>query len=214
MKSKWQKGKANSTIPPRVQPSSSPTATSLPQSSIFLSLSFFSSVLLVFLPRVVPISIQFLIYSGLAKFLSQKGSSVRFRHVIIGDIASRNDLLDKDKSVKLCDFSGSGLIPLDVDMEKAEDNIASTSTDIFQFGSLVYEILTGQPCKYDLFANEEIERQSKINEATTNREPEATLPQPDRLPATGTLALSEIIRKCWSNQYQTMKEVCLPSNKN
>lgn len=117
-------------------------------------------------------------------------SYTHFRHVIIGDIASRNVLLDKDKSVKLCDFSDSDLIPLDVDIEKAEDNGASTSADIFQFGSLVYEILTGQPCKYGLFANEEIEQQRKVNEVTMNREPEATLPHLDRLPATETLALS------------------------
>jgi hypothetical protein len=75
-------------------------------------------------------------------------------------------LLDKDKSVKLCDLSDSGLILLDVDMEKAEDNSASTRADIFQFGSLVYEILTGQPYKYDLFAGEEIERQRILNDAT------------------------------------------------
>jgi serine/threonine protein kinase len=122
--------------------------------------------------------------------LAHTVSYTHFRHVIIGDIASRNVLLEKDKRVKHCDFSDSGLIPLDVDIEKAEDNGASTSADIFQFCSLVYEILTGQPCKYDLFASEEIERQRKINEATTNREPEATLPQLDRLPATETLALS------------------------
>jgi hypothetical protein len=113
-------------------------------------------------------------------------------------------LLDKDQSVKLSDFADSGLVPLDMNMEKAKDNGTSIRTGIFQFASLVFEILTGRPYKYDLL---EIEPQGKLKEAT-NWEPGATWPQLGNLPATEHLALGQIIRKCWTKKYQTMKEVC------
>jgi serine/threonine protein kinase len=81
------------------------------------------------------------------------------QHVIVGDIASRNVLLDEHSKVKLCDFAHSGLVPLSTSMALAVDDGASIETDIFQFGTLVYEIVSRERYKYDLFDNEEVERE-------------------------------------------------------
>jgi serine/threonine protein kinase len=130
------------------------------------------------------------------------------RYVILGDIASRNALLGDDMSIKLCDFTDSALMPLNCDMSCAEDNGISVQTDIFQLGSLWYEILTRKAYKYDLFANEEVDRQRELN-AGKDWELRAAWPRAKDLPTdVENLPLGQIILKCWTRFYQNMDEVC------
>jgi hypothetical protein len=73
-------------------------------------------------------------------------------------------LLDKQLKVKLYDFGQSGLVQLTADMALTVDNGASIHTDIFQFGSLVFEIVSPECFKYNLFDNKEVERQAPSSE--------------------------------------------------
>ncbi len=139
---------------------------------------------------------------ALAKTISYAHS----RNVIIGDIASRNVLLGDDMSVKLCDFTDSALMPPDSDMSQAEDNGASIKTDMFQFGSLAYEMLTRKPFKYDSFARG-VENQGESNRGG-DWEPGDEWPPAECLPSTQHLVFGQIIFKCWTNGYQNMEEVC------
>ena len=84
---------------------------------------------------------------------------VHSRCVVIADIASRNVLLDKEMSVQLCDFSDAGVMSPCIDMSQVQHYDLSVKTDIFQFGSLMYEILTRKSFSYDLLASKYVEAQ-------------------------------------------------------
>jgi serine/threonine protein kinase len=127
-------------------------------------------------------------------------------HVIIGDISSKNVLLDKQLKVKLCDFEQSGLVPLTENMALAVDNGASIHTDIFQFGSLVFEMVSPERFEYDLFDNEEVERQAPSSEGYWEPCPE--WPSIDALPVTKDLHFGSVVWKCWTKAYAGMAEVC------
>ncbi|MCJ1483359.1 hypothetical protein MMC06_003526 [Schaereria dolodes] len=127
--------------------------------------------------------------------------------IIVADIASRNVLLDEYMSIKLCDFSDSAVMPLGNDMSQVVHYGLSVKTDIFQFGSLVYEILTRKPFKYDLLANEEVNTQ-RLNSEDQNWQAFAIWPQRELLPSTKHLQLGKIILSCWTGGYQHMEEVC------
>ncbi|EAW24606.1 putative protein kinase [Aspergillus fischeri NRRL 181] len=73
------------------------------------------------------------------------------KRVLVADIATRNFLLDSDLSVKLCDFTEASVLPLDTVMELADDNGFSIQTDIGQLGAVMYEVVTGSKCDFDLF---------------------------------------------------------------
>jgi serine/threonine protein kinase len=128
------------------------------------------------------------------------------RHVIIGDISSTNVLLDKQLDVKLCDLEQSGLIPLSENMASAVDNGASVQTDIFQFGSLVFEIVSRERFEYNLFDNEEVHRQAPSSEGYWEPCPE--WPSIDTLPVTKDLHFGSVVWKCWTRAYAEMAEVC------
>ncbi|KMU72895.1 hypothetical protein CISG_09856 [Coccidioides immitis RMSCC 3703] len=73
------------------------------------------------------------------------------RCVIVADIASRNFLLASDLSICFCDFTESSIMPLGTDMETVDDNGYSVQTDIGLLGAVIYEIVTGERCQFDLF---------------------------------------------------------------
>ena len=54
-------------------------------------------------------------------------------------------------SVKFSDFTESSLLELDCDMQEADDNGYSIYTDIGQLAAVMYEIITGDKCVFDLF---------------------------------------------------------------
>ncbi|PYH42264.1 serine/threonine-protein kinase HT1 [Aspergillus saccharolyticus JOP 1030-1] len=111
---------------------------------------------------------------------------VHDKRVLVADIATRNYLLDSDLSVKLCDLTEASVLPLDTLMEAADDNGFSIQTDIGQLGAVMYEVVTGSKCEFDLF---------KDNAPEDGR---ATWPQRTSLPSTNGLWIGQIIEKCWT----------------
>ncbi|KZF26148.1 kinase-like protein [Xylona heveae TC161] len=108
------------------------------------------------------------------------------RRVIVADISSRNLLLATDLSIKFSDFTESSILPLDTDMSQADDSGYSIHTDIGQFGTVMYEVITGTKCQFNLHEDAESRR--------------AQWPSRERLPATKSLWLGDIIDRCWSEK--------------
>ncbi|RAL17548.1 uncharacterized protein BO97DRAFT_439429 [Aspergillus homomorphus CBS 101889] len=69
------------------------------------------------------------------------------RRVLVADIASRNFLLNSDLSLKICDFSKASLLPLDSDMEAADDHGHNIQIDIDLLRAVIYEVVTGNKCQ-------------------------------------------------------------------
>lgn len=70
--------------------------------------------------------------------------------VVVADLRSDNLLLDHDLSIKFTDFGESSLMPLDCVMTEPNEDGESASTDIGNFGVVMFEIITGQHCRFDL----------------------------------------------------------------
>ncbi|PLB53251.1 serine/threonine-protein kinase HT1 [Aspergillus steynii IBT 23096] len=126
-------------------------------------------------------AVQLTWFRQMARALTQ----VHAARVLAADIATRNFLLDADLSVKICDFSEASLLPLEIAMETADDGGFSVQTDIGQLGAVMYEVVTGQRCDFDLFKGGIPDDGRAI-----------WLPR-DSLPSTDGLWLGPIIEKCW-----------------
>ncbi len=122
------------------------------------------------------------------------------RNVIVGDIAARNVLIDDDHSAKLCDFTDSAVLSFDVDISETSQDGASIYTDIFQFGSLVYETITGKRCDFDVFHSSDPE--GKQGEGVI-----PCWPDKNQLPLTSHLDYGTTILKCWSRGFKDMSSV-------
>ncbi|KAI9842946.1 MAG: hypothetical protein M1837_006683 [Sclerophora amabilis] len=121
---------------------------------------------------------------------------IHHRRVIVADIATRNFLLDADLSVKFSDFTESTVLPLDTDMQAADDAGYSIYTDIGQMGTVIYGVVTGQRCEFDLFKDQ------PPGPAT------AAWPQRKDLPSTQNIWLGSIIEKCWTKgAYQNARDL-------
>lgn len=110
---------------------------------------------------------------------------VHDRRVLAADIATRNFLLSADLDVKLSDFNQSTILPLDTDMETADDYGYSIYTDIGQLGAVFYTVATGQACEFDLFKDLPYEPTDAI------------WPQRKDLPGTDNVWIGPIIERCW-----------------
>ena len=91
-------------------------------------------------------------------WIQQMASTIRHVHgqsVIIADIGTRNFLVADDLSIKLCDFTESTIMPLDVNMDEADDSGYSVQTDIGQIGAVMYEVVTGKFFDFDLFKGQD-----------------------------------------------------------
>ncbi|KAI9728910.1 MAG: hypothetical protein M1834_007168 [Cirrosporium novae-zelandiae] len=108
--------------------------------------------------------------------------------VIVADIATRNFLLAADLSVKFSDFSESSILSLGTNMETVEDTGYSIYTDIGQLGAVMYEVITRQPCEFDLF------KDRPPGPAT------AAWPRRETLPSTQNIWLGSVIEKCWTKK--------------
>ena len=122
------------------------------------------------------------------------------RNVIVGDIAARNILIDDDLSAKLCDFTDSAVLPFDADISGVVQDFASIYTDIFQFGSLVYEMITGKRIDFDIF-------QPSDPEEEQGERVIPCWPDKSQLPSISHLDYGEIILKCWTRGFEDMSSV-------
>ncbi|KAK2806104.1 hypothetical protein FQN51_008057 [Onygenales sp. PD_10] len=115
--------------------------------------------------------------------------------IIIADIRLDNLLLTEDLCVKFSDFGESAMMPLDWDLNGSDDVGFSIMTDIGQFGAVMFEIVTGQRCKFDL--------------AQGWREPGDmyTWPRRDSLPSTINVWLGHIIEECWTRGITSAKDL-------
>ena len=144
-----------------------------------------------------------------SRWTLQLATTIRYAHskcVILADIASKNVLLDENMSAKLCDFSDSAVVPLGSDMSQVSHYGLSVKTDIFQFGSLIYEILERKPFKYDLLANEDVDA-LRIKSGDEEWQAFAIYPRPEVLLNTEHLRLGQIILRCWTGGYRDMEDV-------
>lgn len=117
------------------------------------------------------------------------------RNVIVGDIRSQNILIDDDESAKLCDFTDSAVLSPNIDISKEVRDGSSVLTDVFQFGSLVYEVISGKRWNFDLF-RPEVPGKELPN-----------WPEVSQLPAVQDLDYGTLIFKCWTREFENMSAV-------
>ncbi|KAL4890624.1 kinase-like domain-containing protein [Aspergillus ambiguus] len=129
---------------------------------------------------------------------------VHEHHVLVVDIAARNFLVNDDLSLQLCDFSESIIAPeSDSFNEFISDDFLSVKTDIARFGSMVYEMVSGQ--RYGFYVNPEVETEVTEGESQLYN----AWPTRERLPPTDDIFLGETIRNCWLQEgYGQMQAVC------
>ena len=119
---------------------------------------------------------------------------IHYRRVIVCDIRTDNILLDDDFSVKMTDFGESVMMPLDWNMEGVVDLGYSVPTDIGAFGAVIFEIVTGAHCTFDLLQDwKEVGDPYKW-------------PSRESLPATDGVWLGHVIDHCWSEGWFTSVE--------
>jgi hypothetical protein len=73
------------------------------------------------------------------------------RRVLVGDISLRNFLVLINLDVKLSDFNQLTILPLNIDIETADDYGYLIYIDISQLGAVFYRVATGRLCEFDLF---------------------------------------------------------------
>lgn len=113
------------------------------------------------------------------------------------DIASRNFLLDSELSIKICDFTESILLPRETCVGNADVDGYSTRTDIGQLGCVIYEVIAGEKCDFDIFKDIPPEEYG-------GRWP----PRAD-LPSTHGIWLGSISEKCWTEgAFNTALDLC------
>ncbi|KAL2021761.1 hypothetical protein VTK56DRAFT_6704 [Thermocarpiscus australiensis] len=116
--------------------------------------------------------------------------------VVHGDLTCHNIFLDKNFNAKVADFAGPSLDGSELLVSVAASHeypgsTLSTQGDIFAFGSVVYEIMTGN-APYKGLADDEIESRYKRGEFADTAS----------LGVVGT-----VIRKCWLGQYDGFESV-------
>ncbi|EEQ35469.1 conserved hypothetical protein [Microsporum canis CBS 113480] len=128
--------------------------------------------------------------------LSSDDPSIQMYLMKNGDLRHYLAETRPEKSIQLsCDFGESVMMPLDWDLNGSDDLGFSIMTDIGQFGAVMFEIVTGQRCRFDL--------------AQGQREPGDlyTWPRRDSLPSTTNTWLGHIIEKCWTQEITSAKDL-------
>lgn len=116
--------------------------------------------------------------------------------VVHGDLTCHNIFLDKSLNAKVADFAGSSLdgSPLLIAVTASHEypgSVSSAKGYLFAFGSMLYEILTGN-APYTKPLDDEIHARYSKGE----------------FPDTVSLgAIGIIIRECWQGKYREFKSV-------
>ncbi|KAF7511161.1 hypothetical protein GJ744_005058 [Endocarpon pusillum] len=122
------------------------------------------------------------------------------RRVIIADIRLDNLLLDDDLAVKFADFGESTLMPRDWNLDGSDDLGYSILTDIGQFGAVMFEIVTGQSCKFDIMQD-----WKEVGDLSM-------WPRRDSLPSTNDVWLGWIVEKCWTRGFRSANDLAAELN--
>ena len=109
--------------------------------------------------------------------------------VLVDDMALRNILVADDLSLKMIDFGQCALFLIDADISAVSDHGLTAQADIFHLGCLIYSIVTWKRYECDL--------------ATRGWTP----PSLSDLPDIEQLFCGDIIQKCWSAKYTSMKQL-------
>ncbi|KAI9756308.1 MAG: Peptidyl-prolyl cis-trans isomerase NIMA-interacting protein 1 [Chaenotheca gracillima] len=133
-----------------------------------------------------------------ARWIQQTVESIAFVHsksVLHADICCNNFFLDENLDIKLGDFAGSSIDGsqslVAYQISHAHPGITiSIDSEIFALGSVMYEIITGEPPYKDLSHEE--------NEDAYQHEIFPEIPQP---------ILGLLITKCWRREYATVDEL-------
>ncbi|OAL40481.1 hypothetical protein AYO20_00217 [Fonsecaea nubica] len=121
--------------------------------------------------------------------MAQTLAYIHQRRVIVADIRLDNLLVDDQLAIKFTDFGESTLMPLHWDLQGDDGDGYSILTDIGQFGAIMFEIVTGQRCKFD-----------PMQDWKDVGDP-ITLPTRDTIPSTSNVCLGHIIEKCWTQEF-------------
>ncbi len=140
---------------------------------------------------------------------------IHSRGVVHNDVSCRNILLDSKNVVKLADFGGANMddqeplgaaetrygLPL---RGRTWKDMSPVKEEIFAFGCAIYEIMAWE-WPYHMFTDDEVNK----------------LYASERFPDLTGLPLAGIIRRCWTESYNTLGEVeeglrastlCVPDN--
>ncbi|EHY60522.1 hypothetical protein HRR83_000278 [Exophiala dermatitidis] len=144
--------------------------------------------------RQVSPAVQLSWFRKMARGLSE----IHHHRVIVADIHTRNFLVARDVSIKFSDFSESSVMEPECDMRQIDDNGYSIYTDMGQLAAVMYEIITGEKCDFDLFKDQ------------PPGPAKAAWPRREDLPRTQGIWLGSIIEKCWTKgAFQTSLELSL-----
>ncbi|EXJ82420.1 serine/threonine protein kinase [Capronia epimyces CBS 606.96] len=128
-------------------------------------------------------------------------AAIHDRRVVVADIKTRNFLLAADTSIRFSDFSESSLLAPDCDILTADDHGFSIYTDMGQLGAVMYEVVTGERCDFDLFKDQPPGPAA------------AAWPRREHLPSTQGVCLGGIIDKCWTKAaFRTCHELSAALN--
>ncbi|KIV84238.1 hypothetical protein PV11_00029 [Exophiala sideris] len=116
--------------------------------------------------------------------MAQTLTYIHDRRVIVADIRLDNLLLDEKLAIHFVDFGESTLMPLEWDLNGCDSDGYSVMTDLGQFGAVMFEIVTGQGCKFDLSHD-----WRGVGD----------------LPSTSEVWLGHIIEKCWKQGFKSAK---------
>ncbi|KAL9098785.1 MAG: hypothetical protein Q9163_005616 [Psora crenata] len=111
-------------------------------------------------------------------------------NVLMYDAAPRNLLISDDFTLKMIDFGQCSCLDMDIDINTTADDDGMTARcNIFDLGSLIYSIAVWEEFDCDLMTKKWV------------------LPSLSDLPTTEGLFCGNLIRKCWSGQFDSMEEV-------
>ncbi|RAK97423.1 kinase-like protein [Aspergillus ibericus CBS 121593] len=128
---------------------------------------------------------------------------IHMKNIIHADVGCHNLILDQSGHIKFIDFAGSG-----IDGEVATvcyewcsyqpGSEPDVRTDIFAFGSTLYEIETGEKPYHEL--------EKTLNAGNLMRRVEQLFAMGE-YPRVDTLVLGDVILRCWNGDYSVMDQV-------
>ncbi|EXJ82317.1 serine/threonine protein kinase [Capronia epimyces CBS 606.96] len=120
------------------------------------------------------------------KSMAHTLSNLHRRRVIVTNLRSDNFLIDDTMSIYLANFGECSVMPLTWDMSTPNLDGEGVATDIGQFGAVMFEVITGHHCTFDMM------QESKESWDLFSWPPR------DSLPSTEGVWLGHIIEKCWT----------------